>query len=46
MYNDIVNKQLPFEIQEYLGKATEELRDDFNNRILEVTLSSWALIYF
>ena len=37
MYNDIVNKQLPFEIQEYLGKATEELRDDFNNRILEVT---------
>lgn len=40
MYNDIVNKQLPFEIQEYLGKATEELRDDFNNRILEVTLSS------
>ena len=38
MYNDIVNKQLPFEIEGYLGKATENLRYDFNNRIIEVRI--------
>jgi len=38
MYNDIVNKQLPLEIEGYLDKATENLRFDFNNRIIEVRI--------